>query len=93
MPNLKQGQKHKILKSSKMYLQKGLDTDHFNQCTEFSVSKKADEIVQEFCSEHPELKKYFQKRLLKRLLVSRQETAFAHTINAYLEEMDPSLNY
>ena len=28
-----------------------------------------------------------------RLLVSRHEAAFAYSMNVYLEEMDPSLNY
>ena len=70
-----------------------LDTDHFDQCTKFTICEKAEKIVQEFCSKHSELKKHFQKRLPTRLLVSRHEAAFAYSMNVYLEEMDPSLNY
>ena len=70
-----------------------MDTDHFDQCTKFSVCEKAEEIVQEFCSKHSEIKKYFQKRLPKRLLILRHEAAFAYSMNAYLEEIDSSLNY
>ena len=54
---------------------------------------KADKIVQEFRSKHSELKKHFQKRLPTRLLVSRNEATFAYSMNVYLEDMDPSLNY
>ena len=70
-----------------------LDTDHFDQYTKFSVCKKAEEIVQEFWIKHSERQEYFQKRLQTRLLVSRHEAAFAYSMNAYLEEMDPYLNY
>ena len=54
---------------------------------------KAEKIVKEFCSKHSELKKYFQNRLPTKLLVSRHETGFPYSMNAYLEELDPSLNY
>ena len=37
-----------------------LDTDHFDQCTKFSACEKAEEIAQELCSKHSELKKYPQ---------------------------------
>ena len=80
-------------KAPRYICDEALDTDHFDQCTKFSVCKKAEEIVQEFCSKHSELKKYFQKRLPTRLLVSRHEVTFAYSINTYLEEIDPSLNY
>ena len=59
----------------------------------FSVCGKAEEIVQEFSSKHSEIKKYVQKRLPTRLLILRHEAAFAYSMNAYLEEIDPSLNY
>ena len=80
-------------KDPKYICDEALDTDHFDQCTKFRVCEKAEEIVQEFCSKHSELKKYFQKRLPTRLLVSRHEAALAYSINTYLEEIDPSLNY
>ena len=80
-------------KAPRYICDEALDTDHFDQCTKFRVWEKAEKIVQEFCSKHSELKKYFQKRLLPRLLVSRHEAAFAYSMNVYLEEMDPSLNY
>ena len=67
--------------------------DNFDQCTKFSVCEKTEEIIKEFCSKHSELKKYFQKRLLTRLLVWRHEAAFAYSMNAYVEEIDPSPNY
>ena len=80
-------------KASRYICDKALDTDHFDQCTKFSVWERAEKIVQEFCSKHSKLKKYFQKRLPTGLLVSRHEAAFAYSMNVYLEEMDPSLNY
>ena len=49
--------------------------------------------MQDFCSKHSKLKKYFQKRLPTRLLVSRHEAAFTYSMNAYLGEIDPSLNF
>ena len=80
-------------KARRYICDEALDTDHFDQCTKFSVCEKAEKIVQEFCSKLSELKKYFQKRLPTRLLVSRHEAAFAYSMNAYLEEIDPSLNF
>ena len=70
-----------------------LDTNLFDQCTKFSVCKKvkcekAKGIVQGFCSK---LSK--QKRLVARLHLSTHEVAFAFCMNAYLQEMDPFLNY
>ena len=64
-------------KAPRYICDEALDTDHFDQCTKFSVCEKAEKIVQEFCSKLSELKKYFQKRLPPRLLVSIHETAFA----------------
>ena len=80
-------------KAPRYICNEAFDTDHFDQCTKFSVCEKEKEIPQKFCSKHFELKKYFQKRLPTRLLVSRHEVALAYSINTYLEEIDPSLNY
>ena len=80
-------------KAPRCICDEALDTDHFDQCTKFNVCEKAEKIEQEFCSKHSELKKFFQKRLPPRLLVSRYEAVFAYNMNVYLEEMDPSLNY
>ena len=80
-------------KAPRYICDQALDTDHWDQCTKFRVCEKTEEIVQEFCSKHSELKKYFQKRLPTRLPVSRHEVVFACCINIYLEEMDLSLNY
>ena len=80
-------------KAPRYICDEALDTDHWDQCTKFSVCEKTEELVQEFCSKHSELKKYFQKRLPTRLPVSKHEVVFTCCINIYLEEMDPSLNY
>ena len=80
-------------KAPRYICDEALDTDHWDHCTKFTVCEKTEEIVQEFCSKHSELKNYFQKRLPTRLPVSRHKVAFACCINIYLEEVDPSLNY
>ena len=54
-------------KAPRYICDEALDADHFDQCTKFSVCEKAEEIVQDFCSKHSELKKHFQKRLPTRL--------------------------
>ena len=79
-------------KAPRYICHEALATDHFDQCTILSVCEKAEKTVQEFCSKHSELKKYFQRRLPARLLVSRQEAGSAYSMNAYLEKMNSSLN-
>ena len=79
-------------KAPRYICHEALATDHFDQCTILSVCEKAEKTVQEFCSKQSELKKYFQRRLPARLLVSRQEAGSAYSMNAYLEKMNSSLN-
>ena len=80
-------------KAPRYICDKALHTDHFDQCTKFSVCEEAEKIVQKFCSKQSELRKYFQKRLPTRILVWRHEATFSYSMNVYLEEMDSSLNY